>query len=852
MSEDNNGSASRETQDREAQPPQPDAAGVPDIIEHVPAVVFRLSHIGDKWRTWFVTGNVEEHFGYTREEFMRGDVTWLDLVHPDDRVLLSRTIQGYEEHGVNSFRLYYRVVKRNGDAVPVTEYNTVNRDADGAILCYDTAIVGNTQDEASKRLIDDHYRQQFVLNDILMTIHDSDLDNALQIILDRTGEYLDTSRALLFKDSPDHKTCKIVYEWCNRDIASVMALDYSITYATGMPEIYVALQTTGNLLIHYGEIPENCREEFEAEGLVASAIFAVYLNGDHYGFVCFDDCVVERRWDDDTVRFLKNVANLISTVLARQDTAARLAQNRRTYEAVLDNVDSFVFVTDPRDGDAIVFANRAFGDDCVGRPLSDYLRLDEAELPPTARGADGRALEDLTGLSDPSNYPELFSPRVGKWLAISSEDIVWVDGRAAQLVNCYDITAKKLFSDTLESRIEERTHALRLMTEEAEDARRKAEDADQAKSQFLASMSHEIRTPMNAIVGLSELLADTQLDDTQREHVKNIRRSSAIMMNIIDDILDISKLETGRLSLVNVHYNLMQAVDHVTSLIRSIARGKGVEFAISSNESLSVCLYGDAIRLRQILMNLLGNAVKFTHMDGRVSLHVDVADDTLTFRIADTGVGIAPDALPGLFSPFSGSEYIHKDHSLHGTGLGLPICKSLVDLMGGSISAESELGRGSVFTFTIPRIPGDEDCLEHEFASPGSVYAPEARVLVVDDIDVNLYVAEAMLDEYGVATTTAASGEEALRLVQESTFDIVFMDHMMPGMDGAAATRAIRSLGGKYLHIPIVALTANVVPSARAEFESAGMNDFLSKPLEAARLNAILLKWLPDEKVVRK
>lgn len=296
-------------------------AKLPDLVEHMPAVVFRLSHKGDNWRTLFVSQNVSR-WGYTAEEFTEGGKNWFDIVHPDDRVLVSKTVSDYEAHKIDHFKLYYRVVTANGDSLPITEHNTVNRDEEGGILCYDTVIVDNTQEEAGRRLIDDHYRQQVVLNDILMSLHDSDLDHALQIILDRTGAYLDTSRALLFKDSPDHKTCKIVYEWCNTDIESVMALDYSITYATGMPEIYIALQTTGNLLIDYGAIPENCREEFDAEGLVASAIFAVYLEGEHYGFVCFDDCVVERKWDDDTIRFLKNVSNLISTVVARQNDMA--------------------------------------------------------------------------------------------------------------------------------------------------------------------------------------------------------------------------------------------------------------------------------------------------------------------------------------------------------------------------------------------------------------------------------------------------------------------------------------------------------------------------------------------------
>ena len=816
-------------------------ADLPDLVENIPAVVFRFSHKEDNWKTWFVTQNISM-YGYTAEEFLNGTITWTDLVHPDDRVLLSKTINDYETHGINSFKLYYRLVKKNGDVVPVTEYNTVNRGPDGNIVCYDSVIVSNTQNEASRRLIDDHYRQQVVLNDILISLHDSDLDNALQIILDRTGAYLDTSRALLFKDSPDHTTCKIVYEWCNKDITSVMALDYSITYETGMPEIYIALQTTGNLIINYGEIPENCKEEFEAEGLVASAIFAVYLGGDHYGFVCFDDCVVERYWDEETVRFLKNIANLISSVVARQEAAEKLDRNRKTYETVLNNVDSYIFVADPETC-KIIFANKAakqtFGADCEDSALTAFLPVDFAELERTfVKGGE-------TG-----DYPELFCEISGEWLALSYELITWVDGSTVKLVNCYDVTAKRQFFQTLETKIEERTRELKRMTEEANAAKQRAEDATMAKSQFLANMSHEIRTPMNAILGLSNLLAEANLGEQYNEHVRNIRRSSGILLNIINDILDISKLEAGRLQLVNVNYNLLQTVDQVASLMRGIAGDKGVEFRLTAPEPLSVCLYGDDIRVRQILINILGNAVKFTDK-GYVELGVELTDDSLIFRVTDTGIGIKKEALTAIFDPFSQTD-IHRNRNIQGTGLGLPICKSLVGLMGGTLEVNSVYGKGTAFTITLPKIPGDAEQLEDENLPEMTLRAPTASVLVVDDIEINLYVAEAILEEFGIQAKTALSGAEAIKMVQEQHFDLIFMDHMMPEMNGIEATKAIRALGGAYAAIPVVALTANAVAEAREQFEEAGMDDFLAKPIEALKMGLVLEKWLPEKTIEQR
>lgn len=412
-----------------------------EIVEGLPSVIFRMVKTGDDFRAIYATKNVAQ-FGYAPQEFTSGQVRWLDLVHPDDRVVVKNNMREYETHGIYQYRLNYRLVTKAGDPLFVTEYDTVHKDADGAYTIYDVAIMRNTQADIGQDLAEVHYRQQIAMNEILMSLHDADLDHALQIILDQAGAYLNTSRALLFKDSPDHKTCKVVYEWCNNGITSVKELDYVVTYSTAMPEIYVALQDTGVLLVDYGHIPENCKEEFESEGLIASAIFAVYLNGKHYGFVCFDDCVIPRVWDEETARFLKNISNLISTVLVRQQQAEQLRVTRASLETVLDNIDSYVFVAQPKT-ETIRFANRAFrqafGEDCLGQPISSYLPIVLA----TTQEAPLQGAEE-------QDYPEIYSEKTGRWLAVSVETITWVDGSQMKLGNCYDVTAKKEYADAIE------------------------------------------------------------------------------------------------------------------------------------------------------------------------------------------------------------------------------------------------------------------------------------------------------------------------------------------------------------------------------------------------------------------
>lgn len=817
---------------------------MPSIVEHVPAVVMRLSHKEDNWKTLFVTKNISM-FGYTYDEIITNKISWLEMVHPDDRVLLSKTVNDYEIRHINSFKLYYRLLSKNGDSIPVTEYNTVNRDETGKIICYDTVIVKNSLNNEGEKIIKDHYRQQIVLNDILMSLLDSDLENALQIILDRTGEYLDTSRALLFKDSTDHKTCKIVYEWCNKDITSVKDLDYNIVYETGMPEIYVALRTTGNLLVNFGEIPENCKEEFEAEGLIASAIFAVYLEGDHYGFVCFDDCVVERRWDNDTTRFLKNISNLISNVLARQRAAAKLEQNRKTYEAVLNNVDSYIIVTDAQT-DKIVFANKAFknifGDDCIEQDASKYLK---------------NASSDFLRMKNKENqknapYPEIYSNFSGKWLAVSASEITWINGAKARLVNFYDITAKKLFADTLEEKIEERTIELKLMTSEAEKAKEKAEEATLAKSQFLANMSHEIRTPMNAIIGITQICENEKDPAALKKYFKQISVSSKHLLNLVSDVLDISKIEEGKFELSCAPFVLSDIVDDIMSNIKQSFEKKEQSVSVNYHDVSSFSYTGDSIRLSQVLINLLSNAVKFTKEGGTIKLDISEIErekekSLLRFSVSDNGIGIKKELLLKIFDPFEQADgSISRKYG--GTGLGLAISRHIVNLIGGEIEVDSRENEGSCFSFSVwirhDKNEAEKGQREESGSGNAAVDFSGLRVLVVDDIEINRVIVASMLEATGIKIEHASDGMEAsgkFRDSPENYYDFILIDIQMPVMDGYSATKAIRKMGrSDAKKVKIISMTANVFKEDIAKGEEAGMDGHLGKPVDQKMLLKII------------
>jgi len=440
---------------------------------------------------------------------------------------------------------------------------------------------------------------------------------------------------------------------------------------------------------------------------------------------------------------------------------------------------------------------------------------------------------------------------IGTMVGIINQHLQSIDASLVQLRRAE--SAMKNYSAQLEREVDDRTREIseknaalqrgnRALVKAKEDAVRRA----RSRANFLASMSHEIRTPLNGVLGMLGLALEGELDPEQRNRLEIALTAGQSLLGLLNDILDISKVEAGKLSLENIPFSVRSLVEECATLHAQQARRKTIDLFTDIAPDLPEMFLGDPTRTRQILNNLLSNAIKFTER-GSVNVVVTRADNNLKIDVIDTGIGMSREGLHRIFSPFSQAD-ADTTRLYGGTGLGLTLCRQLVERMHGQIQVDSEVGRGTHFTVTLP-LP----VYEHAPQTPQALALPEDQpaageslnILLVEDNQVNQLVASSLLRKLGHSVDLAENGKRALQSLEEKSYDLVLMDCQMPVMDGYEATRRIRQ-NPAWRTLPIIAVTANVMQGDREDCLASGMNDYITKPYNRNDLNAVIGRWAPD------
>jgi signal transduction histidine kinase/DNA-binding response OmpR family regulator len=690
---------------------------------------------------------------------------------------------------------------------------------------------------------------------ILLTSNENaPFETTLLKSFDLVGRCLDVDRVQIWRNEIINSERNFVlrYEWLS---------DYGRKCAqvpSGLHYPYSKKKEWEELFLHNGcinsplsELPEEDRNFLGNYEMKSIVIIPMFLGDEFWGFFSIDDCRNERNFSDEEISILRSAGLMMSTAANNNNQIMKM---READERTQIMIDAAPFA-------AIFWDKNLKLIDCNQEAVKMFEMADKQDF-----------IDNFIKLSPEYQPDGIMSMEkgidlVGKALREGYSRFEWThqkrDGEQipAEII-CVRVKHKNEFTVTEYLRDLREQRAMIAEMRKAEVAL----ESSKAKSDFLAKMSHEIRTPMNAILGITEIqLQDESLPKVTKEALERIYNSADLLLGIINDILDLSKIEAGKLELAPIQYDIASLIHDTVQLNMMRYESKPVQFKLNIDENIPVMLVGDELRIKQILNNLLSNAYKYTS-EGSINLDISSKDGagnniTIIFRVSDTGQGMTPEQVRKLGSDYSRFN-MEANRKTEGTGLGMSITRNLLRIMNGSIDIESAPNVGSVFTVSLPQkytahgVIGKEmadNLMRLNFINEQKIrnlqvkreYMPYGRVLIVDDVESNIYVARGLMASYDLSIDTAMSGTEAIdKIRNKNNYDIIFMDHMMPGMDGIEATKIIRESG--YVK-PIVALTANALAGQAEMFMRNGFDDFISKPIDIRQLNSTLNKLIRDK-----
>lgn len=688
------------------------------------------------------------------------------------------------------------------------------------------------------RLMLDRLLNQVFLK--FLDISEERLEAAINESLKLTGTFFGLDRIYIYQFLEDDTIMNLIYEWCRDGVVSKKSPTRD-ELAYEFPWLMRKIRNNESIIVgNPAELPDEAFSEREmmAGCFVRSClVIPLMYNGKILAFMGLDSVYRHMSWEQDYLNTVQVLGRIFISNIQRISNEKSLKLALYENSLILDNSDVQIWsLKNTTVYGAVNNAHAGF----FGKSKEEmrYQDLNDVFVPETANLLCEKNW-DLFQQKAQVERELWIDNSMGekRLLLIKSKPMTDIQGNIEYLVcTAADVTEQKRAQDDIFN------------------AKRAAEEANIAKSQFLANMSHEIRTPMNGIVGYIELLEGTGLAPQQKTYLKEVRDASEVLLYLLNDILDFSKIEAGRINLEAISFNLRSAVESTVMLYAPKACEKGLEICIMINPDVPGTVEGDPVRLKQVLNNLISNSVKFTET-GEVCVCVEkIAENDesckLRFEVIDTGIGISDESVKRLFSPFTQLD-ASTTRKYGGTGLGLVISKKLVELMGGEISVDSKLGEGSKFCFTVMFSKGGvlkestersyETLKGNEAQKNTSWFKP--HILLVEDNEVNRNLVVLMLQSKGLACDIAVNGKEAVEACINKAYDIVFMDCQMPEMDGYEATARIRGYEGDRRYTTIVAMTANAMEGDREKCLTAGMDDYISKPVRNRGLMDIIYKY---------
>ena len=822
------------------------------VVEHGPAVTY-IQQIGRGFASTYASPQIEGILGYAPEEYASDPGLWIDIIHPEDRERVlaedARTDETLEAFGVE-----YRMFAKDGRVVWVRDEAVVVRDEEGNPRHWQGFMLDITERrEAERRLRDTETRHRTLVERvpaivyILEPSHDDGTPYPVVYMSPQVENVLGYE-ARRFVEDPELWDRLIHPE----DVAGVVAEDKR-TDETGEP-----------FDMEYRMMARDGSPVWVRESAVLTSDEAgrpLYWQG------IMQDISRRKRAEEEIRKLNKTLEKRVEERTAElEGVLAELRESEERHARVVEGSNDGIFDWNIRTGE-LYWNDRLF----------EMFGLDRSKFTPTFEGFLGLVhIDDRQRLLDSiSAHLERGTefdtelrygnsgkePRVCVTRGKAQRDQNGLPSRMAGIAT--DITERKRaeeevrrLNETLEERVRERTEQLTAIIAELEGAREAAEAASRAKGEFLANMSHEIRTPMNGVIGMTGLLLETDLSAEQREYAETVRTSGENLLTIINDILDFSKIEAGKLDLETMDFDLRSVVEETIGLFAEQAHNKGLELASLIEHGVPDALKGDAGRIRQVLVNLLGNAVKFTEA-GDVVLRGDLVEEnearaTVRFEVRDTGIGMTNGQRARLFQSFSQAD-ASTTRRFGGTGLGLAISKQLVEMMGGEIGVESAPGQGSVFWFTLRLEKQPEGAPRRASSRRDGLRG--LRVLVVDDNETNRNILREHILSWGMKNGTAEGGLRALRMLREAAddgdpYDVALLDMQMPGMDGMELASRIRS-EPPIAHTQLVLLTSSGLRGEAEQARRVGFAAYLTKPVRQSKLYDVIATVMdaspPDE-----